>query len=556
MNEDIVLIGETDYRDRKLQFGIKIDDRRRHFYIIGRSGTGKTQLQQTLAIHDIQHGRGVGIIDPHGEFTERLLKFIPKERINGVVYFNPADINYPIGFNVMESVDSEHRHIVAASLLSVFKKIWPDVWSARMEYILNNTILALLEYPQSTLLSINRMLADKDFRKDVVINLKDPIVKAFWTDEFARYHDRFQVEAIAPIQNKVGQFASNPLIRNIVGQVVSKINIREIIDNKKILIARMSTGLIGEGNASLLGGLLITKLQQAAMSRIDVPEASRQDFFLFIDEFQNFATESFANILAEARKYRLDLTLAHQYVEQLPDTIKAAIFGNVGSMAIFRIGPHDAEDLRVEFEPDVTATDLVNIPNWKFYMKLMIDGVVSAPFMASTLAPLPVPDQSYDIEIIDASRAAYGTPKELVENAISEWMLTVAGEKMDKEDKEKILDKETPLIHTGTCQTCGRGVQVPFEPDPKKPLYCKQCLKKVKRERAPSPASAPAPVPGKVKPPLPKQVSPEHQAAVAVSGANQEKFKQDLADLLQRVTPQSYGTPADTPVDDKKPIEA
>ncbi|KKU46615.1 MAG: hypothetical protein UX65_C0001G0009 [Parcubacteria group bacterium GW2011_GWB1_46_8] len=511
MNEDIVLIGETDYRDRKLQFGIKIDDRRRHFYIIGRSGTGKTQLQQTLAIHDIQHGRGVGIIDPHGEFTERLLKFIPKERINDVVYFNPADINYPIGFNVMESVDSEHRHIVAASLLSVFKKIWPDVWSARMEYILNNTILALLEYPQSTLLSINRMLADKDFRKDVVINLKDPIVKAFWTDEFARYHDRFQVEAIAPIQNKVGQFASNPLIRNIVGQVVSKINIREIIDNKKILIARMSTGLIGEGNASLLGGLLITKLQQAAMSRIDVPEASRQDFFLFIDEFQNFATESFPNILAEARKYRLDLTLAHQYVEQLPDTIKAAIFGN---------------------------------------------GVVSAPFMASTLAPLPVPDQSYDIEIIDASRAAYGTPKELVENAISEWMLTVAGEKMDKEDKEKILDKETPLIHTGTCQTCGRGVQVPFEPDPKKPLYCKQCLKKVKRERAPSPASAPAPVPGKVKPPLPKQVSPEHQAAVAVSGANQEKFKQDLADLLQRVTPQSYGTPADTPVDDKKPIEA
>jgi len=269
--EDIALIGTTFFRDKQTKFGIKTDDRRRHMYVIGRTGVGKTTILDTLAVHDIMCGNGVGVIDPHGEFSERLLKMVPKNRLDDVVYLNPADIEFPLAFNAMEYVSSEARNTVAAGLMSVFKKIWPDVWSPRMEYILNNCILALLEYPDATLLGISHLLANKDFREDVVGHLTDPVIKAFWTDEFARYHDRFQIEAIAPIQNKVGQFVSNPLIRNIIGQSKSKINLREIIDQKKILIVRLPTGLIGESNASLLGGLIVTKLQQAAMSRIDVP---------------------------------------------------------------------------------------------------------------------------------------------------------------------------------------------------------------------------------------------------------------------------------------------
>lgn len=541
--DDVTLIGETDFRDKKIKFGVKIDDRRRHFYIIGRSGTGKTTLEETLAIYDIQHGRGVGVIDPHGEFSERLLKFVPQERIDDVVYFNPSDIDYPIGFNVLEDVSFELRHIMASSLLSVFKKIWPDVWSARMEYILSNAILALLEYQDSTLLSINRLLADKDFRKEVVHNLRDPIVKAFWTDEFARYHDRFQVEAIAPIQNKVGQFVSNPLIRNIVGQKQSKINLRNIMDSNKILIVRLPVGLIGEVNTSLLGGLLITKLQQAAMSRIDLPEAERKDFFLFIDEFQNFATESFVNILAEARKYRLDLTLAHQYIEQIPDEIRSAVLGTVGSLAVFRIGPRDAEILKTEFEPEITAADLVNIPNWKFYIKLMINGVVSAPFLGSTLAPQPVPEVSFEEEIINQSRKKYATQRSQVEKDIMDWMQTIAGQKVDK---EKNLEKEMPEIYPGVCQSCGRNIQIPFKPDPNKPLYCKKCLKNIRRQKVKTEEGKEEREKGKeekAKEQLQSQASKKDKKPF------ENKFKEQLAALLKEVAP-AQEKPQEKPQED------
>lgn len=314
MSEEINFFGKTNFRNTNKKFGIKVDDRRRHLYSVGKTGMGKTAMIQNMAIQDIQAGRGIGFVDPHGEAAENLLDFIPSNRVNDVIYFNPADLDYPTAFNVMEKVDVEHRHLVSGGLMGVFKKIWPDVWSARMEYILNNTILALLEYPGSTLLGINRMLSDTDFRKKVIDKLTDPVVKAFWVDEFARYTQRYEVEATAAIQNKVGQFISAPLIRNLIGQVKSTIDMREVMDRGKILILNLSKGKIGEDNSTLLGALLITKLQLAAMSRVDIAEEKRRDFFLYVDEFQNFATESFANILSEARKYRLSLILTHQYI--------------------------------------------------------------------------------------------------------------------------------------------------------------------------------------------------------------------------------------------------
>src|SRR3990167_1874746 len=355
MNNDINFFAETTYRNIKRKFGIKIDDRRMHIYIIGKTGMGKTNLLQNMAAQDIMNGKGVGFVDPHGEAAEELLDFVPASRINDVIYVNPSDINYPIAFNIMEKVAPEYRHLVAGGLMGVFKKIWPDVWSARMEYILNNTIMALLEYPGSTLLGVNRMFADIEYRKKVVDKITDPIVKSFWVTEYARYTQRYEIEATAAIQNKVGQFISNALIRNIIGQTKSTINMRDIMDQQKILIMNLSKGRIGEDNSKLLGALLITKLQLAAMSRVDIPEEDRKDFYLYVDEFQNFATESFTNILSKARKYRLNLILGHQYITQMDEIVRDAVFGNVGTLAVFRVGAEDAEFLEKEFSPEFTT---------------------------------------------------------------------------------------------------------------------------------------------------------------------------------------------------------
>jgi len=344
-NSEINLFAETNYRNIKKRFGIKIDDRRRHMYIVGKTGMGKTGMLRNMAIQDIQQGRGLAFVDPHGEAAESLLDFVPSHRVNDVIYFNPADLEHPIAFNVMENIDPEKRHLVASGLMGVFKKIWPDVWSARMEYILNNAILALLEYPGATLLGVNRMLADPEYRKKVVEKIADPMVKSFWITEFSRYTQRLEVEATAAIQNKVGQFISAPLIRNIIGQVQSNIDMRKVMDEGKIIILDLSKGRIGEDNSLLLGALLITKLQLAAMSRVNVPEEQRKDFYLYVDEFQNFATESFVNILSEARKYRLDLILGHQYIAQMDEKVRDAVFGNIGTMICFRVGAEDAEFL-------------------------------------------------------------------------------------------------------------------------------------------------------------------------------------------------------------------
>lgn len=429
--DDVTLFAETNFRNQKKKFGIKPDDRRRHFYVVGKTGMGKSTLLETMAIADINAGRGVGIIDPHGDLAEKLLDYIPEHRINDVVYFNPADDEFPVAFNPLEKVGKEARHMIVSGLMGVFKKIWIDAWSARMEYILNNTLLAILEYPDTTLLEVLRMFSNKDFRKKIVDNLKDPVVKSFWVNEYAKYSQKFETEAVAPLQNKVGQFVSNPLIRNILGQQHSAINLRKVMDEGKILIANLSKGRIGEDNSALLGSMLITRIQLAAMSRVDILEKDRRDFFLSVDEFQNFATSSFASILSEARKYRLCLTIAHQYIGQLEQgdnmMVRDAVFGNVGTMLVFRVGAEDAEFLEKEFEPEFVISDFVNLPRGNVYLKLMVNGITSRPFSATVLLAPPKPAVSYAAQIIENSRKLYATPREIVNDKIYKELLEVEG---------------------------------------------------------------------------------------------------------------------------------
>ena len=379
----VTYFAETDARNKRVPFGIRTDDRSRHMYLIGKTGMGKSTVLENMTIQDIQNGNGFAFIDPHGKTADLFLEYIPEDRIKDVIYFAPFDTDFPISFNVLEDVGFDKRHLVVNGLMSAFKKIWVDAWSARMEYILNNTLLALLEYPGSTLLGVNRMFADKDYRKEVVSKVTDASVRAFWNDEFAKYTDKFATEATAAIQNKVGQFISNPMVRNIIGQTVSSFDFRDVMDEKKIVIINLSKGRMGEGNANLLGSMIITKIYLAAMSRADRSEkemATLPNFYLYVDEFQNFANESFADILSEARKYKLNLTVAHQYIEQMSDEVRAAIFGNVGTMMTFRVGAYDAEVLEKEFSPQFVIEDLVSLGRFQCYLKLMIDGVTSAPF--------------------------------------------------------------------------------------------------------------------------------------------------------------------------------
>lgn len=428
-------LGQTNFRNKLVKFGIKTDDRRRHIYLLGKTGTGKTTMMENMVMEDILAGRGVGLVDPHGDFAEKILHFIPENRVNDVIYFNPADVDNPIGFNPLEKIGDEHHHMVASGLMAIFKKIWPDVWSARMEYILNNALLSLLEYPGSTLLGIMRLLTNKEYRQTVVSRLTDPIIKSFWIDEFAKYTQRLEAEATAAILNKVGQFVANPLIRNIIGQPHSTIDIRKIMDEGKIFIANLSKGRMGEDNSALLGAMLITKMQLAAMSRVNVPEKDRRDFYLYIDEFQNFSTESFANILSEARKYRLSLVLAHQYVEQLEDEVRSAVFGNVGTIVCFRIGAEDAEFVEKEFEPEFVANDLVNLSKHNIYIKLMIDGISSRPFSAETLPPRIVSESTPIDAIIENNRKRYGTAKAIVEQKIREESMGGRQEIIEKAER-------------------------------------------------------------------------------------------------------------------------
>ena len=519
MNEDkITYFGETDARNRRLKFGIKAKDRTRHVYVLGKTGMGKSTLLENMAVQDIQNGEGMCFIDPHGKTADLLMEYVPENRIRDVIYVAPFDTEYPISFNVLESVDPDKRHLVVSGLMSTFKKIWVDAWSARMEYILTNTLLALLEAPGTTLLGVNRMLSDKAYRNEIISHIKDPSVRTFWVKEFAGYTERMAAEAVPAIQNKVGQFTANPLIRNMIGQATSSFDFREAMDKRKIMIINLSKGKIGDENMKLLGGLLVTKIYLAAMSRADLPDRVMKimpNFYLYVDEFQNFANASFADILSEARKYKLNLTIAHQYVEQMDEFVRPAVFGNVGTMIVFRVGASDAEILEKEFAPQFTVEDLVNLGFAQIYLKLMIDGLSSAPFSATTLPPIAHPNVSYVKEIIAASREQFARPRAEVEAEIIKFHEAApkpAGVPVAKAASET---KPTPTAKP----------VIEAKPAP------------VARQSTPAPASTAKPgVTGQVQQsPAPKNIPNEPKTNHPPT--SHQPFKMALGELLKKTAP-------------------
>ncbi len=445
--EKITFFAKTDARGQNISFGIKARDRQRHMYVVGKTGMGKSTLLENMAVQDIQTGEGMAFIDPHGSAAELLLEYIPEHRINDVVYFAPFDLENPISFNVMEDVGHDKRHLVVSGLMSTFKKIWVDAWSARMEYILTNALLVLIEYPDTTLLSVNRLFNDKAYRLKVVDACTDPAVKSFWVDEYANYTERFAAEALPAIQNKIGQFTGNPLIRNIIGQPHSSFDFRKCMDEKKIVIMNLSKGLVGETNANLLGSMLTTRIYLAAMSRADLPLAQMKvmpNFYFYVDEFQSFANATFANILSEARKYHLNLIIAHQYIEQMEEEVRDAVFGNVGTTISFRVGPFDAETLETVFTPRFLAADLVNLGFAQIYLTLMIDGIGSQPFSARTLDPILPPSISFKDMVIAASRRNFTKPRPEVEKIVTDLHTP------EKIEKKSPVEKPKPYQKTET----------------------------------------------------------------------------------------------------------
>ena len=419
---DIQILGQTNFRERLATFGIKPKDRRHHLYIIGQPGTGKSTLIKNMVIQDMRRGSGVALIDPHGDLVEDLLNFVPRERTNEVVYLNPADAENPVAINILEVKRNDEKHLVASSLISVFKHLWKDFWGPRLEHILYNTVLALMDTPGNTLLGVYRLLVDDEFRKRIVANVKDPVVKMFWVEDYEKYDERFRKEIISPVQNKVGQLLTSPQIRNIVGQAKSSVDFGFVMNQKRILLVNLSKGKIGEDKSNLLGSAIITKLYLAALERQNIAEEARQDFYLYIDEFQNFSTDIFPSILSEARKYRLNLTLAHQYLYQLPEAIKHAVFGNVGTSVAFRVGGFDAQVLAQEMSPAFTAEDLEHLDNHQIYTRLLIDGKKSSAFSAITLPPFPKTEHEADRDtVLRISRERYATPRDIVEEKLQSW---------------------------------------------------------------------------------------------------------------------------------------
>lgn len=420
VDENISAFGLTNFRGMNHQFGMLRYDRSRHVYIIGQTGAGKSGMLELFTLSDVFHGQGYAIIDPHGDFAINNMKFIPQSRLNDVVYFNPADTAYPLGFNPLEVTNPNQKTNISSEVIGVLKRMFGDSWGPRLEYILRYTILALLDRPETTMLDITRMLTDKKFRKDTLTYCKDTVVLQFWNVEFNSWTDKFQAEAISPVLNKVGAFTANPVIRNIIGQPKSTFNIRQIMDEGKILIVNLSKGLIGEDNAGILGSFLVTKIQLAAMSRSDIPDIKdRRPFYLYVDEFQNFATDSFATILSEARKYGLNLTVANQYISQMSETVRDAVFGNVGTMISFRVSADDAPILSKQFEPQFEANDLLQMHNRNFIINMVINGEKTPAFSASTLT-LPSSPTDNSPAIIEHTRRHYSRARADIEREISE----------------------------------------------------------------------------------------------------------------------------------------
>lgn len=419
--EEVSFIGTTTYRNENKIFGTKRLDRRRHLYIVGKTGTGKSKLLELLLISDILGGYGCCLLDPHGDLAEEILKYIPQNRIKDVVYVNPADKDYPIGFNPLEPVeDYEIRQHLSTFFIAIFKKLFAASWNQRMEHLIRYITLALLETPDSNILGISRMLSDTSFRQRVIMQIKDPVVKSFWTTEFSVAAEQYSREAVVPILNKVGQFAANPIVRNMVGQKKNALNFEKFMDEGNIVILNISKGKLGDDNTALLGSMFITKIQQAALARAKIPEDQRRDFYFYVDEFQNFATEAFSSILSEARKYHLDLTIAHQYIAQLPEDVKATAFGNVGTLIVFAVGGDDATYLSKEFAPIFSPEDLISVNNREMYIKMSIDGKITPPFSARTL-DVPKPQSDFTNQILSHSRLTYGKNRVSVENEIRRW---------------------------------------------------------------------------------------------------------------------------------------
>lgn len=461
--ERITYFATTHTRGQHRAFGIRAKDRDKHFYVIGKSGMGKSTLLENLAIQDIQNGEGMIFVDPHGSTAEKLLDFIPAERIEDTMYIAPFDTDNPVGFNILEDVGYDNRHKVVAGLMGVFERIWADSWSARMQYILQNTLFALLEYPGATIIDVNRMLVNKAFRDDVITYITDPVVESFWKEEFAGYGDRYTQEATPAIQNKIGQFVSNPLIRNILGQSHSTFDLRKMMDERKIVIINLSKGRMGESNAALLGSMFVIKIYLAALTRAEEPAnilAKLPACYFYVDEFQNVVNKAFENILSEARKYKLCLTIANQYIEQMPEEVRNAVFGNVGTTAIFRVGPMDAQFLEPVFSPTFVPEDMVGLGRGEIYLTLMIDGVGSAPFSAHTLPPIEEPSPSYRERVIEYTRKRYSIDRVKVEKVIRD-----TNEKWQTAAKEKHkLDSAGGQFKSG--KSGGQG----FSGAPRQPL--------------------------------------------------------------------------------------
>jgi hypothetical protein len=416
------IFGLTDYRNNHFPYGLKTSDRRRHMYVLGKTGTGKSTLLKNMIMGDIYDGKGVGVIDPHGDLIEDILALTPKHRIDDVALLDPSDVEYPIGMNILKLKEGEERDIVADGIVSIFKKFFGHSWGPRLQYILSNAITTLLQAQNISLLGVLRLLEDENFRTYILKQVDDPIVKKFWENEYAEMtkNNRLISETLSPIQNKVGRFISTKIIRNIVGQVKSTIDLEDVMNDKKIFLVNLSQGKIGEENSALLGGMLITRMYTNAMQRVKIPEEERQDFYLYVDEFQNFATDTFVKILSEARKYGLNLIVAHQYIDQLLPEVRDAIFGNVGTMLNFVVGPKDAAALEKEYKPHLSSDDLVNIEKYHYVNKVTVDGTQTPPFTGISLPP-SWDEQGYYDKIVEESRKKYATPRDVVEDKINRW---------------------------------------------------------------------------------------------------------------------------------------
>ncbi|MBI4086143.1 MAG: type IV secretion system DNA-binding domain-containing protein [Candidatus Liptonbacteria bacterium] len=433
---DASFIGRTNYvaalEEKKFIFGIKRIDRRRHLYIVGKSGVGKSKLLELLIRQDIAYGHGVCLIDPHGDVIEAMLNFIPEERINDVALIDPSDTLHPVSFNPLANVDPMFKHQLAQGLIEVMEKQFGANWTPRLEHVFRFSVLALLDYPHATMRGMISMLTDRNYRQKVVEYIEDDMVRRFWAIEFADWSEKFDTDAIIPLVNKLGQFLSDPLLRNIFGQKENKIDLEKFMNEKKIILINLCKGRLGEENSSFLGSMLITKIKQAGMARTVLPESERKDFYLYVDEFQNLVTATFENILTESRKYGLCLTVAHQYMGQLISLVQAAVLGNVGSIIIFRIGGDDAVKLKPEMAPVFDVKDMINLATQEFYIKMTIDGEAYDPFSAETLKVMAPAHPSYRERIIEHSRRNYTITADAAKQLIAEEEATIIRSAQEK----------------------------------------------------------------------------------------------------------------------------